>query len=472
MIDLVSPGVPAPSSSSPPTATKPAQSADPLAIVKKLLEAKANVNHANVAGQTSLHLAGRLHAPVGAELMKLLLDRGGDAAKADKDGRTPLHEAAGVDDAVAAMLVNAKADANARDAAGRTPLHYAAQGNRAACAAMLIRNGADVNAADKDGRPPVHLAMSGGPEVAAVLVDNAADISLPDKAGRTIASQAVKGEKDYSAFRLWSKLLLARSGWNRAGKLLEQDKSALSLRGPGGATLLHAAAAQAVTPVVQALLDAHADPNARNEAGLTPLHEAVLYAPPPATKGDPDSMLDPEALAQQKATIALLCDKKADLNAADDQLRTAMAYAARRGRVELVDLLLAKGADPAKADKYGATPMDHAALYGHVKVLDKMIAAGAPGDVFAAVAMGNVTAVKRLTAADRTAAGKQVGKEKVSPLHLAGKAENPEIAQALIEGGADVDARDAEGRSPLHVAIGLSAPYVQALLKKGANVNA
>ncbi len=469
VIDLASPNAPAPGA---PAATRPGESGAPLGVITKLLEAKADVNHANLARQTSLHMAGQLRSPVGVDLMTLLLAHGGDVEKADNDGRTPLHEAAGVDDAVAAIVVAAKADVNARDATGRTPLHCAAGGNRAACAALLLRNGADVNAADKDGRPPLHVAMSGGPEVASVLVDNAADISLADKAGRTIASEAAKGDKDYSAFRLWSKLLLARSGWNRAGKLLEQDKSALALRGPAQATLLHAAAAQALTPVVQALLDAHADPNARNEAGLTPLHEAVLYAPALAVKDDPQSPLDPEALAQQKATITLLCDKKADLNAADDQDRTPLAYAARRGRVELVDLLLARGADSGKADKYGATPMDQAALFGHVKVLEKMIAAGVPGDVFAAVAMGNVTAIKRITASDRTAARRQVGKEKVSPLHLAGLAESPDVAQALIDGGADVDARDAEGRSPLHVAIGLSAPYVQALLKKGANVNA
>ena len=458
--------------SAPVGATRPAQAADPLALVTKLLEAKADVNHANLAGQTSLHLAGPIRSPLGADLMKLLLAHGGDVTKADKAARTPLHEAAAMDDAVAALLVGAKADVNARDGAARTPLHYAAGGNRAACATLLLRHGADVNAADKDGRTPLHLAMSGGPEVAAVLVDNAADISLADKAGRTIASEAAKGDKDHAAFRLWSKLLLARSGWNRAGKLLEQDKAALTLRGPGQATLLHVAAAQAVTPVVQALLDAHADPNARNDAQLTPLHEAVLYTPPLVVKDDPNGLLDPEALAQQKAVITLLCEKKADVNALDDQDRTPLAYAARRGRVELADLLLARGADAGKADKYGATPMDQAALFGHVNVLEKMIAAGVPGDLFAAVAMGNVTAIKRIAASDPKAARRQVGKEKVTPLHLAGLAEDPDVAAALLEGGADVDARDAEGRSPLHAAIGLSVPYVQALLKKGANVNA
>lgn len=469
----------APDSAAP--TSRPGEGADPLGLVKKLIGFKADVNHANKAGQTSLHQAGQIRSPLGAELMTILLGAAGDVAKADKDGRTPLHEAAGVDDAVAAMLVTAKGDANARDAAGRTPLHAAASGNRAAAATMLLRHGADVNAADKEGRTPLHQAMDGGPDVADVLIDNGADISLADKAGRTVASEAAKADKGPAAFRLWSKLLLARSGWNRAGKLLEQDKSALTLRGPGGATLLHVAASQAIAPVVQALLDAHADPNVRNDAQLTPLHEAVLFAPPVVVKEDPKNLLDPaapgalldpEALAQQKAVITALCDKKADVNALDDQFRTPLAYAARRGRVELADLLLARGADGSKPDKYGATPMDQAALFGHVKVVEKMIDAGVADDVFAATARGNVTAIKRITAADPQAARKQVGKEKVSPLHLAGLVEDPAVAQALLEGGADVDARDAERRTPLHVAIGLSVSYVQALLKKGANVNA
>ena len=61
------------------------------------------------------------------------------------------------------------------------------------------------------------------------------------------------------------------------------------------------------------------------------------------------------------------------------------------------------------------------------------------------------------------------------PLHFAAMACNAEGVDALLKGGAEVDACDATGDTPLHIAV--SAPYcrneavVKALLAHGADVN-
>ena len=91
----------------------------------------------------------------------------------------------------------------------------------------------------------------------------------------------------------------------------------------------------------------------------------------------------------------------------------------------------------------GATPLMAAALYGDAQVVKQLLAAGA--DANAANAAG------------------------VTPLMWA--APRVEIAQPLLEAGADVHARSEDGRSALLIASGSSgaAPAVQLLLDYGAN---
>jgi len=426
-----------------PPSTRPASqpgAGDPMAAVRLLLAHKADANSPNKAGRTPVHLAAQVKGQAGADLLKLLLAEGGDPNRLDVQGQTPLHLAAEADEPAVATLLAAGAKVDFRDVAGRTPLHVAARANGAGCAALLLRNGAD--------------------------------IAAPDAAGRTLASQAAKADNDYAVFGLWSEQLLRRAGWNQAAHLLKRDPAAAGLRGRDGVTLLHEAAGQAAMPVVQALLEAGADPNARGDAQLTPLHAAVLFTPSPVEKAEPQGPMDPEALGRQKDVITLLCAKGADVNAANTLGRTPLAYAARHGRMELVELLLAHRADPARADRFGATAMTQAAIFRRIDMLQRMIAAGIPADMYAAAVMGDAPAVARLAAAQPKAARRQVGEEKVTPLHVAGLTEDPAVAKALLEAGADVNARDAGGRTPLHWAVGLSVPYVQELLKKGANVNA
>lgn len=59
------------------------------------------------------------------------------------------------------------------------------------------------------------------------------------------------------------------------------------------------------------------------------------------------------------------------------------------------------------------------------------------------------------------------------PIHLAAwQNENPEVMEALIKGGADVEARNGGGDTALHLAVWLNPPVVEALLDGGADIRA
>ena len=53
----------------------------------------------------------------------------------------------------------------------------------------------------------------------------------------------------------------------------------------------------------------------------------------------------------------MLSEQGADINAVTAEGRSALLYAASKGREKIVEYLLSKRADPNKADKLGATPL-------------------------------------------------------------------------------------------------------------------
>ena len=112
-----------------------------LAVVKELVAAGANLEHAdNKGGQTALiKSAGLGHASLAAEL----IEAGADIDKVDLQGRTPISWAAGyghVD--VVRVLLRHGADVSIRDSDGCSPLHYAVRYRRSAVVSMLIEHGA------------------------------------------------------------------------------------------------------------------------------------------------------------------------------------------------------------------------------------------------------------------------------------------------------------------------------------------
>lgn len=107
-------------------------------------------------------------------------------------------------------------------------------------------------------------------------------------------------------------------------------------------TALHHACGRNHSGVVNVLVDASADLEARDMFGRTPL---VVAAAEGATNA-----------------AATILKRGADINAVDENNQTALACAAhnagQRGVEDTVDLLLRSGADETKQDKYGRTAGD------------------------------------------------------------------------------------------------------------------
>ena len=137
-----------------------------LAVVERLLQAKADVNAAPAIydGRTALQAAaGGGYLAVVERLLEAKADV--NAAPAIHDGRTALQAAAGGGYlAVVERLLQAKANVNTPPAAyGRPALQAAAGGGYLAVVERLLQEKADVNAAaSHDGRTALQAAAEGG----------------------------------------------------------------------------------------------------------------------------------------------------------------------------------------------------------------------------------------------------------------------------------------------------------------------
>ena len=136
------------------------------------------------------------------------------------------------------------------------------------------------------------------------------------------------------------------------------------------------------------------------------------------------------------------------------------------------DARLASARDPA-----GVSATRHA-LYRHRRRIAARLAATVPElDVFEAAALGRADRVREVLNSD-PAAARAASRDGFTPLHLAAffaSAAGAETATALLDAGADVNARSSNemGVLPLHSAVSAGNDGVVAvLIEAGADVNA
>jgi len=208
---------------------------------------------------------------------------------------------------------------------------------------------------------------------------------------------------------------------------------------PDGTTALLWAAYQSDVEMVAALLGAGADADAANEFGVTPLLQA-------ARLGD-------------AATLQALLAGGANPEVTSETGVTALMAAARAGSVESVQLLLDHGVDPnAYESLQHQTALMWATVEQHLDVVDALLGAGADPNMRAR----ETTLEKRSTRTDFPSGG-------FAALHWAAREADMPMTQRLLAGGADINITNADGASPMIVAIVNDRfDYAAELLELGA----
>jgi ankyrin repeat protein len=436
------------------------------------------------------------------------LRSGADANAAEPDGTRALHYAAERGDARAVqLLLAARADPRATTELQATPLQQACYGGSAEVVRQLVKAGADIAASDVAGENMLMACARGGSaEAIRALLRAGAELEAADRNfGQTAlifaareGNEAAVRELIASGANVMARTRVGpeppfRPNGGTQGKGVEKaPRRGMRAAIPGGKTALHYAARDGHLSTVRVLLDAGAVLEDRDPNDITPL----LYA----------------ASNDRVEVARLLIDRGADVKAVDWYGRSALWCAIdvrnrdtpqpangpgsdREGNFALAQLLLEKGADPntrirempvvrthimplgslSWVDFTGETPFIRASLAGDVEVMRLLMRHGADPKIATA---GGTTALAAAAGVNWVVAqtydegpdalleavricydaGVDVNaanSKGIRAIHGAANRGSDAIVRFLVEHGADIRAKDGEGRTPLDWANGV-----------------
>ena len=337
-----------------------------------------------------------------------LVSKGATAAQWREWLRAPLEHALAVGHkGLVSSLLEAGADGGAgwRGCDGRTLLCAAAEGGNPEAVSTLLEAGGsrELDAASgPQRRTALHRAIAGGhTDAARVLMLAGANVRLVDRRHRSALHYAIEG----GHLQLAENVIIG-------GAHLSEDVD--------GETPLHLAAAHDDGAFVGTLLRRGASVDVPNDEGNCPLHVAIKHG--------------------HVAVAEALLRAGADPEESDEDDFRPLYIA--RSSLAMTKLLLKHGADVNAADDHGYTVLHR--LAGNDAV---------PGVVEALVEAGGDLQAKS-GPVSFTAWGEFNG---LSPLHCTAMNCDMKIMDALLRHGADVNAGDGDGLTPLHAVCEISA---------------
>ncbi|KAK2812422.1 hypothetical protein FQN50_001423 [Emmonsiellopsis sp. PD_5] len=413
-----------------------------LDIVEILLRF-CQVNVRDTKGYTALHYAAsRGHV----EIVKLL-SRAKDA-KLDilsRDGCTPLWLAANNGHAYVVNILigrQARLDIPGSDTR-QTPLSQAVINGHYDTVNLLVQQGANLVSKDIHGRTPLSLAAENyRGDIMELLLKNGADPNTSSSSAERFLISAV------------------RAGCFGATKLLLAHVNDINFKDDNGRAALSYAAENGNTLIVNLLLARNADIECRDNKMET--YTPLLWA---AENG-------------HDAVVKALLTKRARIRGTNNFDETAMCVAAKGGHEGVVKLLLSKSSETPK-DTYQncEEPLWFAATGGHGAIVRLLLENGQ-----SAASINGFTPILNRAARSGTLPvmkillenGADVNSKNFegwTPLHVAADAGQDAAVTVLLENGADINSKDAYAQTPLRLATQNGyAAVVRTLLEMGADI--
>ncbi|USO00711.1 MAG: ankyrin repeat domain-containing protein [Alphaproteobacteria bacterium] len=329
-------------------------------IINILIANGAQVNEKNSSGCTALIYAV---ANGYADIVELLVQKGATLDQEDNEAKTALIHAINTKDVSIGLvkaLLEKGADFDCCDQDERTPLMYASKNGLVEIANILIESGAEIDAKDSHDKTALMYAIESNNEaLVKTFIEKGADVNNVDTSGYTTLIYAVKvGNVKILDMLLQSKITVDVI-----------DEAIINIRGSELTALMYASL-EGHADIVNSLIKSGADVNMNLDGAMALMYasleghanivESLITSGADVNIGSDSTPLIVAAESGHQQIVEILIDKDPEIDATNEEGKTALINALDKGYIDIVKILIKCGANLDKKDEDGKTALIHA----------------------------------------------------------------------------------------------------------------